>query len=132
VNKFLNDIQSDIGVVSGIAGKGKDLIGGINGSITSALSFENIKLNIFGCDLKPNCAASDYYSLQSGSGAAEDAQQPRVAEVDKSSQKPTTPPQTTEKPFAQPSQNQSDIYTNPRTGQPRLGAPGSSIGGIQF
>jgi hypothetical protein len=109
VNKFLNDIQADIGIVSGIAGKGKDLIGGISGSITSALSFENIKLNIFGCDLKPNCAASDYYTLANGSGAAEDAQQPRVAEVDKASQQTTTPPQTTEKPFAQPGQNQADV-----------------------
>ncbi len=132
VNKFLNDIQSEIGVVSSTAGKGRDLIGGISGSITSALSFENIKLNIFGCDLKPNCAASDYYTLANGSGAAEDAQLPRAAEVDKASQQTTTPPQTTEKPFAQPSQNQNDIYINPKTGQPRLGAPGSSIGGIQF
>jgi hypothetical protein len=111
VNKFLNDIQSDLGLVSSTIGKGKDLIGEISGSITSALSFENIKLNIFGCDLKPNCAASDYYSLQNGSGAADDAQQPRVAEVDKSAQQPATKPQITEKPFAQPSQNQGDVLT---------------------
>jgi hypothetical protein len=111
VNKFLNDIQSDLGLVTSTIGKGKDLIGEISGSITSALSFENIKLNIFGCDLKPNCAASDYYSLQNGSGAAEDAQQPRVAEVDRSAQQPATQPQITEKPFAQPSQNQGDVLT---------------------
>lgn len=132
INKFLNDIQSQLGVVSGGLGAVKDMIGGINGSITSALSFENIKLNVFGCDLKPNCAVSDYYTLQNGSGAAEDPQQPRPAEVDKAAQ--GTPPETkaTETPYAQPSQNQSDIYINPKTGQPALGAPGSSIGGIQF
>ena len=109
VNKFLNDIQADLGIVSGAVSGVTDLIGGVTGSITSALSFENITLNIFGCDLKPNCAASDYYTLQNGSGAAEDTEQPRPSEVDKAAQQPTTPPQTTEKPFAQPSQNQADL-----------------------
>ena len=109
VNKFLNDVQNELGIVTGAIGGAKDLIGGISGSITSALSFENIKLNIFGCDLKPNCAVSDYYTLQNGSGAAEDPQQPRPAQVDKASQGTPTPPQTNEKPFAQPGQNEPDL-----------------------
>lgn len=109
VNKFLNDVQNELGIVTGAIGGAKDLIGGISGSITSALSFENIKLNIFGCDLKPNCAASDYYTLQNGSGAAEDPQQPRPAQVDKASQGTPTPPQTNEKPFASPGQNEPDL-----------------------
>jgi hypothetical protein len=109
INKFLNDIQAELGTVSAYISGSKDLIGDITGSITSALSFENIKLNLFGCDLKPNCAASDYYSIQNGSGAAEEPQQPRASEVDKAAQKPTTPPTVTEKPFAQPSQNEPDV-----------------------
>lgn len=109
VEVFLNDIQSQIGNVSGAVSDVKGLIDGISGSITSALSFENIKLNILGCDLKPNCAVSDYYTLQSGGGAAEEPQQPRPSEVDKASQGNPTPPQVTEKPYAQPSQNQPDI-----------------------
>jgi archaellum component FlaC len=109
VNKFLNDVQNELGIVTGAIGGLKDLIGTVSGSITSALSFENIKLNIFGCDLKPNCAASDYYTLQYGSGAAEDPQQPRPAQVDKASQGNPSAPQTTEKPFAQPSQNEPDL-----------------------
>jgi len=109
VNNFLSDIQSQLGTVSSAIGDTKNLIGDISGSITSALSFENIKLNIFGCDLKPNCAASDYFTLQNGSGAAQESQQPRVAEVDKAAQQPTTAPVTTQTPFAQPSQNQPDI-----------------------
>ena len=132
VNKFLSDIQKELGNVSDIIGSIKDLIGGISGSLTSALNFENIKINIFGCDLKPNCAASDYYTLQNGSGAAEEPQQPRPAEVDRASQGTPVAPQVTETPFAQPSQNEPDLNINPRTGQPRLGTPGSSIGGIQF
>jgi hypothetical protein len=109
VNKFLNDVQNELGTVSGAIGGVKDLIGGVSGSITSALSFENIKLNVFGCDLKPNCAASDYYTLQNGSGAAEDPQQPRPAQVDKASQGTPTAPKVTEKPFAQPGQNEPDL-----------------------
>jgi hypothetical protein len=132
VNKFLSDIQKELGNVSDIIGSIKDLIGGISGSLTAALNFENIKINIFGCDLKPNCAASDYYTLQNGSGAAEEPQQPRPAEVDRASQGTPVAPQVTETPFAQPSQNEPDLNINPRTGQPRLGTPGSSIGGIQF
>jgi hypothetical protein len=115
VNTFLNDVLAELGTVTGVAeGVGgfqnpANLIGDISGSITSALSFENISLNLFGCDLKPNCAASDYYTLQNGSGAAEQPQQPRAADVDKAAQQPTTPPQTSQTPYAQPSQNQADI-----------------------
>lgn len=109
VNKFLNDIQNELGVISGGIGSVKDLIGGINGSITSALSFENIKMNVFGCDLKPSCAASDYYNLANGSGAAEEPQQPRPPEVDKAAQGTPTPQQTTEKPYARPGQNEPDV-----------------------
>ena len=130
VNKFLSDIQNTLGTVSGGIGSVKDLIGGISGSITSALSFENIKLNIFGCDLKPNCAASDYYTIHSGSGAAEDPQQPRPAQVDKASQQTTTPPQTTETPFAQPSQNQSDIITDVTKGSQFINQTAQFIGSI--
>ena len=53
----------------------------INVSIVSAFSFENIAMNLFGCDLKPNCPVSDFYTLQEGAGAAEEAQFPRSAEV---------------------------------------------------
>lgn len=109
LNTFLNDIQEQIGNVTGAIGDIKGLIDGISGSITAALSFENIKLNIFGCDLKPNCAASDYYTIHSGGGAAEDPQQPRPSQVDKASQGTPTAPQVTEKPYAQPSQNQPGI-----------------------
>ena len=105
VNKFLNDIQSDIGTI----GEFKDLIGGVSGSITSALSFENISLDIFGCELKPNCPASDYYTIDSGSGGSPDAQIPRAAQVDKVSQQPTTTKTPSQTPFAQPSQNQLDV-----------------------
>ena len=112
INAFLSDIQSQLGVVSDTISNTKNFIGDINSSVTSALSFENIKLNIFGCDLKPNCAASDYYTITNGSGAAPEPQQPRVSEVDKASQQSTTTVQASQIPYALPSQNQLDvIYT---------------------
>ena len=104
INEFLNDIQSDIGTIGGFV----DLIGGVTGSITSALRFENISLNIFGCELKPYCPASDHYTIQSGGGSAQ-AQLPRIAQVDKVSQQTTTTTTPTQVPFAQPSQNQLDV-----------------------
>lgn len=105
INEFLNDIQSDIGTIGGFV----DLIGSVTGSITSALSFENISLNIFGCELKPYCPASDYYTIQSGGGGAAQAQLPRIAKVDKISQQTITATTPTQTRFAQPSQNQLDV-----------------------
>jgi hypothetical protein len=109
INTFLNDIQSGISLLTG---EGFSFpIDGISGSLTSALSFENITLDLFGCDLKPNCAASDFYTLQNGSGAAEDAQKPRPAEVDKAAQNPTTVPPASQIPFATPRKDASDFDT---------------------
>ena len=102
INAFLSDIKDEISQASGILSFAGSSIDGVTGSITSALSFENIKLNIFGCDLKPNCAASDFYSLQSGSGAAEQSQLPRVSQVDKSSRTPASGKPVKSIPFATP------------------------------
>jgi hypothetical protein len=78
VETFLSDIQSGLSSLTGETGGIK--IPNINGSIASALSFENITFDLFGCDLKPNCAASDFYTLQEGAGATEEAQLPISAE----------------------------------------------------
>jgi hypothetical protein len=51
----------------------------IGKSIKAALSFENITLNLFGCDSKPNCPATDAFTLQSGGEAVPDANKAEVA-----------------------------------------------------
>jgi hypothetical protein len=79
------------GQVSGIAGAVGGLLGGfgnlklgdikfpdIGKSIKAALSFENITLNLFGCDSKPNCPATDAFTLQSGGEAVPDANKSEV------------------------------------------------------
>lgn len=107
VETFLNDIQSGLSLLTGETGGVS--IPDINGSIASALSFENIALDLFGCDSKPNCAASDFYTLQEGAGAAEEAQLPRPAEVNEAAKDPGPVTPATTQPFAPPAKNTPDL-----------------------
>lgn len=107
VETFLNDIQSGLSLLTGETGGIK--IPNINGSIASALSFVNITLDLFGCDSKPNCAASDFYTLQEGAGAAEEAQLPRPAEVNEAAKDPGPVTPATTQPFAPPAKNTPDF-----------------------
>jgi hypothetical protein len=79
------------GQIGGIAGQIGGLLGGfgnlklgdikfpdIGKSIKEALSFENITLNLFGCDSKPNCPATDAYTLDTGGEAVPDANKAEV------------------------------------------------------
>ena len=50
--------------------------------VTSALSFTNIKLNIFGCELTPTIAASDFYTFCQGGDAQTEAETPSSKSVD--------------------------------------------------
>ena len=80
------------GQIGGLGGQIGGLLGGfgnlklgdikfpdIGESIKAALSFENITLNLFGCDSKPNCPATDAFTLQSGGEAVPDANKAEVA-----------------------------------------------------
>lgn len=107
ISNFLKDILAEIGEFRSL---GTNLIGDISVSITSALSFKNITLNIFGCELSPSCPSSDYFSIQNGSGALESGQQPRLGEVDNKAQNPDTIIQTSPaKPFASPDRSTTDL-----------------------
>jgi hypothetical protein len=84
LNSYLDDIN---GTLAGIADVTslldiKNLIPDIGGSITSALSFTNIKLNIFGCELTPTIAASDFYTFCQGGDAQTEAETPSSKSVD--------------------------------------------------
>jgi uncharacterized protein YoxC len=107
VETFLNDIQSELSLLTGETGGIE--IPDISGSIASALSFVNIALDLFGCDSKPNCAASDFYTLQEGAGAAEEAQLPRPAEVNEAAKDPGPVTPATTQPFAPPAKNTPDL-----------------------
>jgi hypothetical protein len=107
VGTFMNDIQSGLAELTGLIGGIK--IPDINASIASALSFENITLDIFGCDLKPNCAASDFYTLQEGGGAAEEAQLPSASGVAEEAAKGSELSEPTTTPFATPAKDTADL-----------------------
>jgi uncharacterized protein YoxC len=113
VGTFLDDIQAGLGELTGLISGIK--IPDINASIASALSFENITLDIFGCDLKPNCAASDFYTLQEGGGAAEEAQLPSASGVAEEAAKGGELSEPTTTPFATPAKDTEDLLSAENT-----------------
>jgi uncharacterized protein YoxC len=113
VGTFLDDIQAGLGELTGLISGIK--IPDINASIASALSFENITLDIFGCDLKPNCAASDFYTLQEGGGAAEEAQLPSASGVAEEAAKGGELSEPTTTPYATPAKDTEDLLSAENT-----------------
>ena len=93
VSGIVDAVGGIAGQIGGIAGAVGGLLGGfgnlklgdikfpdIGKSIKEALSFENITLNLFGCDSKPNCPATDAFTLDAGGESVPD---PNKAEVGK-------------------------------------------------
>jgi uncharacterized protein YoxC len=113
VGTFLDDIQAGLGELTGLISGIK--IPDINASIASALSFENITLDIFGCDLKPNCPASDFYTLQEGGGAAEEAQLPSASGVAEEAAKGGELSEPTTTPYATPAKDTEDLLSAENT-----------------
>ena len=82
LNSYLDDVTDTLAGVTGILGDIKNLIPDIGGSITSALSFTNIKLNVFGCELTPTIAASDFYTFCQGGDAQTEGETPSARSLD--------------------------------------------------
>jgi len=125
VNAFLEDIQGQLAGVTGSLSDITSLIGNISGSIGSALSFESLKLDIFGCELKPNVAVADYYTFATGGAAKPDSQQPNPQNIEKSvsnkTEKPAAPTQTG---FVTPQRSTPDLALS--RGPRRSGVGGGS------
>ena len=84
--------------------------GNLGGNLTQALSFENIKANLFPFELPPNPALSDFYTLNKGSGAATDAEVPSPDSVQKAVTKKRPPIKIPKQlPFAQPPKGLKDL-----------------------
>ena len=108
VNAFLEDIQNQIAGVSGALADITSLIGNINGSITSALNFTNLKLNIFGCELSPNVAVADFYTLANGGASQPETQLPNNKSIENIASQPATTVTTTpDLPFAEPKERRT-------------------------
>ena len=83
VNEFLNDISEKVSGVLGIAdqvSKGLGILGAltqlpnINTSMGAAMLFNNLSLDVFGCEVKPNEAVSDQYTFCGGGSSQPDTQ----------------------------------------------------------
>ena len=83
VNEFLNDISEKVSGVLGIAdqvSKGLGILGAltqlpnINTSMGAAMLFNNLSLDVFGCEEKPNEAVSDQYTFCGGGSSQPDTQ----------------------------------------------------------
>jgi uncharacterized protein YoxC len=112
VNSFLDDLQSQLAGVSGAMGDIMSKMGGINGSMTSALGFANIKLNVFGCELKPAASMSDYYTLCSGGAGTAQQNMPSAKAVENKSQQSSTNNVAEETPFVPVPKNQPNTTTD--------------------
>ena len=82
IDGFLRDAMADMAGVSGSMTSMFSKLGNIKGSLTSALNFENIKMNVFPFEQPPNQAVSDYYTLCSGGASAPDSNLPSSKAVE--------------------------------------------------
>ena len=82
IDGFLRDAMADMAGVSGSMSSMFSKLGNIKGSLTSALNFENIKMNVFPFEQPPNQAVSDYYTLCSGGASAPDSNLPSSKAVE--------------------------------------------------
>ena len=57
------------------------MLGGLGGSLSSALDFKNIAGNVFPFELPPNPAVSDFFTLADGGGGMPDGQLPSLTSL---------------------------------------------------
>ena len=123
MNAYLEDITGTLAGISGTINGVSDTLNGlgdisnsipdIGGSISSALNFTNIKLNVFGCELEPNVAVSDFYTFGSAGDSTQPAQLPSSASVAEGVEN-ATPAETPQAvPFAEPSRATADVSNDP-------------------
>ena len=99
------DTSNMLAGVSGALSDVKNLIPDISGGMSAALNFTNIKLNIFGCELSPNVATSDFYTFCSGGDGSPPGQLPSEPAVAKNVDSATAAPAQEPVPFAEPTRD---------------------------
>ena len=125
VGSFLSDMQNEI---SGVSDSLSDLnitgaLDSIVGGMAAALSFQNLSLNVFGCELKPNVAVSDYYTFGGGGATGESKQLPSTKGVaDVAEQKEPTAAPAQDIPFSAPNGSTQDVDLD-------AGAPDEDVSG---
>ena len=112
MNAYLEDTSSMLAGVSGALSDVNNLIPDISGGMASALSFTNIKLNIFGCELEPNVATSDFYTFCSGGDGAPPGQLPSEPAVAKNLDSATAAPSQEPVPFVEPTRDTPTVIND--------------------
>ena len=102
INVFLDDVQNQLAGVSGALSDITSLAGTISGSMSSALSFSNLILNLFAGELPPNIAVSDFYTFGGAGAGQPDSSTPSVKAVENAASKPPTGSPTPEVPYLEP------------------------------
>jgi len=102
------------------------LLGGMGGSLTSALNFKNIVGNVFPFELPPNPAVSDFFTLAEGGGGLPDAQMPSMKSIADSAMKPLSGVLSKpDLPFVQPLKDAVDQISGSSGGSEETGSEAS-------
>ena len=113
MNMFLGDMSSQLAGLTGAMGDLKNLIPDIEGSVTSALQFENLPTNVLPFEMPPDLALSDFYTMAEGSGAQPDVATPSpmaISEIASNLKQPSPMPDLPKKiPFAEPFKDQGMV-----------------------
>ena len=112
INAFLQDIRDQMAGISGAMSNITNLIGKISGSMSSALSFENVKLNVFGCELSPTPAVSDYYTFCTGGSGVKDTALPSIKKIENAVNAGTNAIPTKAIPFVEPTREGTQNLKN--------------------
>ena len=126
VNEFLKDITDKVSGVLGIVDQISDglgiigalsQLGNIKTSMAAAMLFNNLSIDVFGCELKPNEAVSDEYMLCSGGSGKPDSNLPSEEALDeKTGTSSGGAPSTPDPPgFAQPGPGTRAVGTETTT-----------------
>ena len=115
MDTFIGDMMNemvDSGGASGGISSVLSKLGSIRGNMTSALTFENIKQNVFPFELPPNEAVADYYTFCGGGASQSQSQLPSAAAVgdavEQLKQRVIPPPEPLIA-FAEPPKNAADV-----------------------
>ena len=126
VNEFLKDITDKVAGVLGIVDQISDglgiigalsQLGNIKTSMAAAMLFNNLSVDVFGCELKPNEAVSDEYMLCSGGSGKPDSNLPSEKALDEKTGKSDGGASPTPEPpgFAQPGPGTRAVGTETTT-----------------
>tara|TARA_B100000902_G_scaffold109372_1_gene110992 strand:- start:2068 stop:3813 length:1746 start_codon:yes stop_codon:yes gene_type:complete len=109
IEVFMGELQSEISNITNEITTITDQVSEIVGSISGAMSFTNITVSVFGCDLSPSLAASDFFTLDGGGGGQSHSQLPSSEAISASSGVFETASEEETPPFALPGKDQETV-----------------------